>query len=145
MVLTGFAGESIAQGVMAGGALEGAVGGPVGAVGGYVGETVRGFRLVDQLKKRFPISQYKLDCWKSLLANQLEKVRQDCKKLLTEEKDAVLANIIESLTSVTCTKKDEIERLHNKSHILNQLAVQLGNICDQIQTTTEEFDILLAA
>ena len=145
MVLAGFAGESIAQGVMAGGELGSAVGGPVGAVGGYVGETVRGFRLGDQLKKRFPISQYKLDRWKSLLANQLGKVRQDCKKLLTEEKDAVLANIIESLTSVTCTKKDEIERLHNKSHILNQLATQLGNICDQIQTTTEEFDILLAA
>ena len=131
--------------MVAGGALGGAVGGPVGAVGGYVGETVRGFRLGDQLKKSFPISRYKLDCWKSFLTDILGKDRQDCKKLLREEKEAALANIIENLTCVTFTKKDEIERLRNKSHILNQLAAQLGNICDQIQTTTEEFDILLAA
>ena len=130
---------------MTGGAWATTLGGPVGAVGGYIGEWFRNFRLGDQLKRKFPISQYKIDCWKSLLANQIRKLRQDCKKLLREEKDAALANILKKLESVALEKSDEIAGLCNKSHILNQLAAQLGNICDRVQTTTEEFDMLLAA
>ena len=129
---------------MTGGALATAVGGPVGAVGGYVGEWFRGFRFGDQVKKRFPISRYKVDCWKSLLANQTRKLCLHCKKLLSEEKDAAEGNISKTLKSIKLEKSDEIALLGSKSHILNQLAAQLGKICDRVQTTIKEFEILLA-
>ena len=70
---------------------------PVGAIGGYAGEFFRGFRLGVHLKRKFPISQYKVSCWKIFLADQLRKLHQDYKKLLGEENDAALADIEEKL------------------------------------------------
>ena len=130
--------------MITGGAFGTYVRSPVGDVGGYVGEWFRGFRLGDQLKERFPISQYKVDCWKSFLANQTRKLCLNCKKLLKKEKDAAKENISKKLESIELEKSNEIALLGNNSHILNRLAAQLGKICDRVQTILEEFEILLA-
>ena len=121
-------------------------GGAVAAgVGGYAGAVISVFSLRDRLRKIFPISQYRVDCWKSLLADQVRELRRDCKKQLSGREEAALTNNMKTLESVALKKSDEIEGLRDKSHILNQLAAQLRNICDRVQTTTEEFDVLLAA
>ena len=137
-------GETIAQGVIAGVAVGGHVGGAFGAVGGGFGELARGFHLGDKVKRRFPISRYKVNCWISFLEDQLKKLRQKCKRLLRKEKDAALKDIERKLKDSKDGMSAEMAELFSQSYILNKQLEQLGIICDQMQTTIEGFDELLA-
>ena len=137
-------GETIAQGVIAGGAVGGHVGGAFGAVGGGFGELARGFHLGDQLKRSLSISRYKKNCWISFLEDQLKKLHQKCKRLLRKEKDAALKDIERKLKNSEHEISAKIVALCDQSHILNKQLEQLGIICDQMQTTIEGFDELLA-
>lgn len=137
-------GETIAQGVIAGGAVGVHVGGAFGAVGGGFGELARGFHLGDQLKRILSISRYKKNCWISFLEDQLKKLHQKCKRLLRKEKDAALKAIERKLKNSEHEISAEIVELCDQSHILNKQLEQLGIICDQMQTTIKGFDELLA-
>lgn len=139
-----FAGETIIQGMIAGGAVGGPVGGTFGAVGGGFGELTRGFHLGDQLKRKFPISQYKVNCWISFLEDQLKKLHQECKRLLREEKDAALTDIKRKLENSEHEISAEIVALCDQSHIMNKQLAQLEIVCNRMQTTIEGFDKLLA-
>lgn len=130
--------------LIAGGAVGGPVGGTFGAVGGDFGELTRGFHLGDQLKRKFPISQYKVNCWISFLEDQLKKLHQGCKRLLREEKDAALTDIKRKLENSEHEISAEIVALCDQSHILNKQLAQLEIVCNRMQTTIEGFDKLLA-
>ena len=137
-------GETIVQGIVAGGAVGGHVGGAFGAVGGGFGELTHGFHLGDKLKRRFPISRCKVNCWIRFLEDQLKKLHQECKRFLREEKDAALKDIERKLENSKDGMSAEITALCSQSHILNKQLAQLEIICDQMQTTIEGFDELLA-
>lgn len=120
------------------------MGGTFGAVGGGFGELTRGFHLGDQLKRKFPISQYKVNCWISFLEDQLKKHHQRCKRLLREEKDAALTDIKRKLENSEHEISAETVALCDQSHIMNKQLAQLEIVCDRMQTTIEGFDKLLA-
>ena len=120
------------------------MGGAFGAVGGGFGELTRGFHLGDQLKRKFPISQYKVNCWISFLKDQFKKQHQRCKRLLREEKDAALTDIKRKLENSEHEISAEIVALCDQSHIMNKQLAQLEIVCDRMQTTIEGFDKLLA-
>ena len=127
-----------------GGAAGGAVGGAVGAAGGYLGEVFNGFRYGDRLKRRYPISNYKLNCWKHFIEDELRKLHQKCKKLLRDENDSTFDEIREKLESAKSEKSAEIGKLSSESHRLTKLVTQLADIHESLQTTNKGFDELLA-
>ena len=138
------AGEALVQGVITGGAAGGAVGGAVGAAGGFLGEIFNGFRYGDRLKRRYPISNYKLNCWKYFLEDELRKLHQKCRRLLRDENDSTFEEIGKNLKSAKSKKSAKIYQLCSMSHPLTMMDAQLADIHESFQTTNKGFDELLA-
>ena len=121
-----------------------ACGGAAGGVGGIASLVTGIFRLGDKMKKKYPISPYKVKCWKRFLVKELKNHHENCKKMLREEKGANLKRLKEKLEIIVDENPVEIEELCSDSHFWNELGSQLGIIEDSIRATVEQLKELLA-
>ena len=117
--------------------------GAVGVLGGAASEVIGHFRSGDKIKKKYPISSKKIQCWMDFLLKELKNHHEKYKTMLREEKKAGLERVKKELESTSDEKESEIVELHSDSHIWNELASRLGNKEDSIRTTEYEFEKLL--
>lgn len=96
------------------------------------------------MKKKYPMSPYKMQCWMRFLVKEVRNHYENCKTMLREEKKASLNKVKKKLESTTDENSVKIEELRSDSHIWNELASRLGSKEYSIRTTEYEFEKLLA-
>ena len=117
--------------------------GVFGGLGGAASEVIGDFRSGDKVKKKYPMSSKKIQCWMDFLLKELKNHHEKCKTMLREEKKAGLERAKKELESNSDKKESEIVELHSDSHIWSELASRLGSKEDSIRTTEYEFEKLL--
>ena len=69
-------------------------GATLGAAGGFAGEMLGDLRVGEKLKKLFPISYYKVGCWRESLSRELDKLHKDCRELISKEIEQIHDNYL---------------------------------------------------
>ena len=140
--LLGLASGFIAAESCAAVTLTGGAAGAAGAAGGIAGELIGAFRLGDKLKRRFPMSKYKLKCWKKFLRGELQRLHTECRKRIEESTDKTFSEMNEKLVLDKERASKEKAKLMKESHDLNIWTSELESIENNLRKTEREFKTL---
>ncbi len=119
-------------------------GATLGTIGGIAGDIMCNFCFGDKLKKHFPISHYKISCWRESLSHGLEQLHKDCRKLIYQDIDQIHGVYSQMLNSFRDQTSIKIEALHKESHHLTIWANQLDQTYKYLQKKGNKLDTLLA-
>ena len=120
--------------------LTGGAAGAAGAAGGIAGELFGAFRLGDKLKRIFPISKYKLKCWKGFLRGELKTLHRECRNRIEEGTKKTFSEMNEKL--VLHKERVKKAKLKIESHYLNKWTSKLESIENKLRKTEREFESL---
>ncbi len=139
MILTGGLAWLTMEG--AAGAAAGVVG-AAGAAGGasltFVVKRAFGLGIGDLMKKKYPISQKKVASWKQSLRDELDKLEETSRNLISDQLNLIFEEISSQLQGAKDQTCKEIAKLDSKGHDYNSW---VGEIEERRQTLRQMKDI----
>ena len=120
------------------------LGSTLGGTGGLGGTRFGLFRFGNLIKSFFPISDYKVGCWRQKLRNNLRKLDRDCRNLTSNDIKRIEDEASKTLDHAKAKKVGKIQNEEEKLHNLTSWATALQESHTCLTERNKEFDELLA-
>lgn len=148
VAIAGVAGVASLAGVIAAESLPAVAGTTVlgsaaGSTGGIGGTFLGLFRVGKLVRWFFPISEYKLRCWRKKLRSDLKNLYKCCKELIFNDIRRIKDKASEKLNHAEAEKAKKIREEERKAHNLTIWANELQESQSCLTETNKELDELL--
>ena len=120
------------------------LGSTLGGTGALGGTRFGLFRVGSLVKRYFPISDYKVGCWRQKLQGNLRKLNKDCTDLIVYDIRRIEDEASKKVDHAKAKKVEKIQNEEEKLHNLTIWATELQESHTRLIEINNEFDEQLA-